>query len=540
MKRPRLLIAALSSALVAGAFVLACVGDDPGSTTTSCLTTNTCADGSSSDSPSGGDTGTPGNNDGGDGGGTGADADAGCTQPCNGSLVWLHSFGSTAGDSIISTTVDRDGNSYLLAYAGAALGLADDGGAPSLNAPGLFAARFNADGTPGWVRAVTGTLPGTTRLAVDKTGALYVAGNYYNANGATPMSWGLQATGLGSTGANTSPDGYDIFVLKINAMTGDFLSARQLGSGGNGYDDLYALGIDADDIPIIAGRTTNAIGIIAAGGFIAKLGGASLLPSWSHSVTAAGITGFLPSTIFPMTNADIGVVGTYTGTIDFHPTGGGGTSSSNATQTFLIRLDKNGSLPAGNDNFQTIYNGVNSTTGQTTVSSAAFFGGANPSVGVVGQFRDQVNIGGLTAQLVTDAGAKATYVAHLSTTLNPLDYRGIFDSASTSEKQIAMSSKGEVIVSGGLKGSTDYGGGSVTSAGDEDGFVAFYDPTIKNLRWSQLFGGPVADRVRGMGVDPNDNVVVIGEFQATANFPNGKSLTSKNGKTNIFVMKLAR
>ena len=107
-------------------------------------------------------------------------------------------------------------------------------------------------------------------------------------------------------------------------------------------------------------------------------------------------------------------------------------------------------------------------------------------------------------------------------------------------KHVAVDSLGNVSIAGSFQDAVDYGGGPLTSAGASDGFVALYDPTLKKQLWSKRFGGPIEDRAVGMGVDPNGNVVVVGEYQATADFPGNEQLVSAGGVKNLFVMKLAR
>jgi hypothetical protein len=93
---------------------------------------------------------------------------------------------------------------------------------------------------------------------------------------------------------------------------------------------------------------------------------------------------------------------------------------------------------------------------------------------------------------------------------------------------------GNVVVVGYFYGTVNFGGGPLTSAGNEDIFVAKYDST-GTFQWAQRFGSLTTDEATGVAIDSNDNIVVVGLFGGTVNF-GGVSLTSA-GNEDIFVAK---
>jgi hypothetical protein len=101
---------------------------------------------------------------------------------------------------------------------------------------------------------------------------------------------------------------------------------------------------------------------------------------------------------------------------------------------------------------------------------------------------------------------------------------------------VAVDSAGNVVVAGTFDGTIDLGGGQLTTAGDRDIFVAKFSSTGQHI-WSKRFGGSSADFVRGIAVSSAGDVLLTGHFLATINF-GGPSLTSA-GFEDIFLAKLS-
>jgi len=93
-----------------------------------------------------------------------------------------------------------------------------------------------------------------------------------------------------------------------------------------------------------------------------------------------------------------------------------------------------------------------------------------------------------------------------------------------------------VVVAGTFEGTIDLGGGTLTSAGGRDLFVAKFSPTGQYL-WSKRFGGTSSEDVRGVAVDGAGDVLLTGQFLGTINF-GGPTLTSA-GYEDIFLAKLS-
>ena len=100
-----------------------------------------------------------------------------------------------------------------------------------------------------------------------------------------------------------------------------------------------------------------------------------------------------------------------------------------------------------------------------------------------------------------------------------------------------IDAEGNVVVTGHFSGTTDFGGGALTSAGLQDIFVAKYFGTTGSHAWSKRFGASNdSDSGVGVSVDGSGNTVVTGQFQGTVDFGAGSIIGAGSG--DIFLLKL--
>ncbi|MFH0867368.1 MAG: gliding motility-associated C-terminal domain-containing protein [Bacteroidota bacterium] len=92
---------------------------------------------------------------------------------------------------------------------------------------------------------------------------------------------------------------------------------------------------------------------------------------------------------------------------------------------------------------------------------------------------------------------------------------------------IQTDGQGNSVITGLFHGTANFGSVSITANGnEEDMFVAKYDNS-GNILWVKSGGGPDSDMGSAVTIDDNDNVIVTGQFKATATF-DGQNLTSMN------------
>ncbi len=88
---------------------------------------------------------------------------------------------------------------------------------------------------------------------------------------------------------------------------------------------------------------------------------------------------------------------------------------------------------------------------------------------------------------------------------------------------LAMAPNGDVVVTGSYQGTLDFGSVVLSSnRSSSDVFVARYTPTGVNV-WARSYGNSANDAGKGVAVDSNDSVIVVGEFMGGVDFAGGNS-----------------
>src|SRR5262249_55883266 len=99
---------------------------------------------------------------------------------------------------------------------------------------------------------------------------------------------------------------------------------------------------------------------------------------------------------------------------------------------------------------------------------------------------------------------------------------------------VAVDGMGNVLVTGIFRDSVDFGGGALPSAGGSDIFVAKLDANGNHL-WSKAFGDLNDQRAFGVAVDSTANVVITGNIKGSVDF--GGGVLPSAGGSDIFVAK---
>ncbi|MCC6559616.1 MAG: hypothetical protein IT372_42410, partial [Polyangiaceae bacterium] len=108
------------------------------------------------------------------------------------------------------------------------------------------------------------------------------------------------------------------------------------------------------------------------------------------------------------------------------------------------------------------------------------------------------------------------------------------DQDNQSAAEVAIDPMGHIVIAGSLKGSTDFGGGPLISAGDSDVFLVKLDAGGGHL-WSRRFGDVSFQAPQSVTVDAEGNIIVAGSFEGVLDL-GGASLVSA-GEEDIFVAK---
>lgn len=150
-----------------------------------------------------------------------------------------------------------------------------------------------------------------------------------------------------------------------------------------------------------------------------------------------------------------------------------------------------------------------------SITAVAVDGGGN--VLVTGSFAGTVDFGGGT---LTSAGSTDVFVAKLDSTGRHLWSGAFGDASAQAGTAIAVDASGNVFVTGYFSGSIDLGGATLTSAGGQDVFVVRFDPEGNHV-WSKSFGDGNDQRGTGLAVDGSGNLVTTGVLYGSINFGGG-------------------
>ena len=92
---------------------------------------------------------------------------------------------------------------------------------------------------------------------------------------------------------------------------------------------------------------------------------------------------------------------------------------------------------------------------------------------------------------------------------------------------VVVDSLGNAYITGDFRNTVNFGGGNITSAGDNDIFVAKLDST-GSVVWVKTYGDSSFDRGIDIAIDSSDNIYITGYFIGTVNFGSG-NLTAAGG-----------
>ena len=421
---------------------------------------------------------------------------------------WSKRFGDDAGQFVQSITTDAAGNVLVTGYFEGTL---DFGGSPlNYHAGGHdgFVAKLDPAGNHLWSKGFGGAGPQSgLGVATDAAGNVVLTGHFEG------------TVDFGGAGL-TSAGGGDVFVAKL-APDGNHLWSKRFGE----VSDQYGVGVatDAAGNVLVTGNYSGTVdfggGPLSAnyGSFVAKLDPAGN-HQWSKSLDGTNVQ-YGYRSVATDAAGNVVLTGDFLFTVDF---GGGPLASVGGRAVFAAKLD-----PAGNHLWSKRFGGVSEAYGLGVTTDAT------GNVVLTGSFQDTVDFGGGP---LTSVGSYAAFVAKLDPAGNHLWSQRSFGDANNHASDVATDAAGNVLVTGMFRETVDFGGGPLTSPGGHDVFVAKLDPAGNHL-WSKGFGDEGTQYGIGVTTDAAGNVLVTGWVQGTLDFGGGP-LTSA-GSYDVFVAKLA-
>ncbi|MBI4701054.1 MAG: hypothetical protein HY744_07840 [Deltaproteobacteria bacterium] len=346
------------------------------------------------------------------------------------------------------------------------------------------------------------TFDGLRNMVLDGAGNIVMVGYF---SGAVDFGKGELKAG----------EGRDIFLAKLDPQgqtlwsKGFALAPEQC----TYYECPLGLAVGADGSAVLAGGfegTLNLgggpLGATGRDAFVAKFSadGAHL---WSKSF-AAPDNQFAEAVALDQTG-NIVVAGAVKGEADF---GGGPLASADADDIFVVELDPNGAHL-----WSKIYGG----TGNQRVRALAV--DAQGGVYLTGHFEGKLEFAGksLAGANPNNVLGGAIFLARLQPD-GKADWADRYgDSADHDARSIAIDSFGNLILTGWIAGTVDFGGGGVLATqGGYDVFLAKFSPGGKHI-WSKSFGADDYQYAYRTVVDEAGKIYLAGEFLNEIDFGTG-------------------
>jgi hypothetical protein len=364
----------------------------------------------------------------------------------SGSHIWSKHFGDIDDQYIVRAAFDEAGN---IIFAGHFEGAVDFGGGAMMSVQpwDIFLVKLDAGGNHVWSHEFgDSSAAWVGGVAANDAGNIFLTGGFQD---------GTVDFGGGSL-APAGPGNPDTYLVKFDS-NGNHIWSRRFGNGGSEKGQQVV--IDAVGNVVTRGIFTHSIDL-GGGDLVCPGFGASYVAKfnssgnhiWSHcysdldeivrgiAVDAAGNVVF---------------TGAFRGTVDF---GGGPLTSAGGRDVFLVKLDKDG------DHVWSRHYGDGDSQAALSVTT-----GVGGTIAITGDFSGTVNYGG---GVLTETGLGDIFVAQFYADGNHVASARYGDAAVQHGNDIATIDVGDIILSGTFRGTVDFGGGPLTSTGNQDIYLA--------------------------------------------------------------------
>jgi hypothetical protein len=428
-------------------------------------------------------------------------------SPKGGKYIWSKQFGDSGEQLGGSVAVDASGNVIITGYF---YGTVNFGGGPltSVGDADVFVAEFGPSGDHLWSKRFGDQdYQEGFAVAVDADGNVFIIGDF---------------TGTVNFGGGplTSAGAFDIFIAKFSA-SGAYLWSR---SFGDADDDQYGIDVAVDQAGSVIATGYFAGTVDFGGGPLTSTGGSDIYLAkfgsngeylWSRRFGDAGDQE--GNSVAVDASGNVLLAGGFSGSVDF---GGGVLASAGQEDICIAKF-----TAAGAHLWSKAFGDA---TSQKATSGAIDVSG-NPVI--TGYFEGTVDFGGGP---LTSAGGNDIFLAELNPSGAHLWSKRFGGAGDQNSLSVATDAERNAIITGAFGGTVNFGGGTLTSAGESDIFIAKFDQSGA-YAWSKRFGDRFAQTSLWVAADPDGNVVITGAFEGGVNFGGGPFLSA--GLLDIFVAK---
>ena len=442
---------------------------------------------------------------------------------CLATHQWSRGFGGTSSDYGYAVGTDGSGNVYVAGYFYYSINL----GGSTLTSKGsydVFVASFTPGGNHRWSKSFGGSSSDYLYdLAVDGAGNVTITGGFYNSinfGGSTIYSKGSQ----------------DIFVASFTSG-GKHRWSRGFGDISSDYG--YGVDTDAAGNVAVTGyfygsSSSSYPGVNFGGGTLKSNGSydifvASFTPAGLHrwSKNFGGSSSDYGYDVAADSAGNVHVTGYFYNSVNF---GGGAITSKGGGDIFLASFSSAGlhRWSKGFGDLSSDYGyGVAVDLSGNVYITGYFYGSSSSSyqgINFGGGLLKSTSYGDVFLASFTSAGLHRWSKAWGGSSY---DY----------SYGIAAGPKGNVYITGAAYSGIDFGGGTLNNNGSYDIYVASFS-SAGVYRWSRSHGGTSSDYGRKIATDSQGNVLVTGYLYGSVDFGGG-ALTSK-GSYDIFLLKLVQ
>ena len=362
-----------------------------------------------------------------------------------GNIVWNRRDGAASTDIATGVAVDGAGNCYV---TGSFADSTNFDGTTYLGAGGLdvFIAKYNPAGALIWIKDFGGpSLDFSDAIAVDGNNDVYITGEFED-------SMHVDAITINSAG------GADMFLIKCDS-SGTVIWAKSGGSTTN--DQGRGVAADASGNVVVVGMYTNTASfdgtpLVSAGSgdaFAVRYDSGGVL-QWART---AGGTEFDRANDVTLVGGTAYIVGEFRGGAFFMPAP---RSSNGGSDFFLWQVISTG-----------MYIGV-TTGGGIQDDAARSVTITGTDIAFTGEFRASMTLGNTT---LASRGDTDVFVAKIGTALNYLWAVEGGGTSLDSGEGIAISSGGDVYVTGSYSNTVRFAGLQAPSLGGKDAFIVKFN-----------------------------------------------------------------
>lgn len=319
--------------------------------------------------------------------------------------------------------------------------------------------------------------------------------------------------------AGTRDESDEMFTIELQPL--EWQWARSLGGpkedlvSGIGHDsrgNIYVTGTYQDSTLLGSTKLTSTGGQDM---YIAKYNAGGSL-QWAKTLGGVGDDSAMALAVDA--NGDLVITGSFQNTMTL---GTKALTSAGVEDVFVAKYDANGDLRWAQRN---------GGTGRDQGRGVGMDGTGN--VIVVGSFSRSVGFGSIS---LGSQGESDMFIAKYASADGTVQWAQRGGGSSMDEANaVSVDQGGTSVVVGRYRGSGSFGGDNLTSAGEDDGFVAKYN-ALGVAQWGETLGGKGFDEATDVAIDASSNAIVMGTIENTVNF--GTIYAASTGDRDMFIAR---